>query len=118
LVYGCERQAIISLGLIRPEELRYLPQRYARFIDNSIEFSSRAPNSRRRATIRGSTVPAALDIDPELVTTLSRYVAEGPDSVCAIVAKFINTLVSESALLESHEIDHFILVNGDALSQW
>ena len=28
LVYGCARQTITSLGLIRPEELRYLSQRY------------------------------------------------------------------------------------------
>ncbi|KAF8590616.1 hypothetical protein K439DRAFT_1382139 [Ramaria rubella] len=98
LVYGCERQTIVTLGLIRPETLRHMPQR-------------------RRNTVRTSAAPAVLEIDPQLVTILSRYVAEGSEPICALVAKFLSTLVSESALLESHEVDQFILVNGDALAR-
>lgn len=57
-------------------------------------------------------------MDSQLITILSRYVVEGPEPVCAIVAKFFNILLSESALLEPHEIDQFILTNGDVLAQW
>lgn len=73
---------------------------------------------RRRLATRTSAAPPTLEIDPQLVTILSRYVADGPEPVCAIAAKFLNILVSESALLESHEIDQFILMNGDALALW
>jgi len=73
---------------------------------------------RRKAVIRRGSAPHDLHIDPELVPTLSRYVSEGSDAICTLVAKFLAILVSESALLEQEEIDQFFLSNTDVLAEW
>ena len=72
----------------------------------------------RKAIPRGSSAPSELHIDSRLVPILAEYVVESSDQIGALVAKFFATLLSESALLDQHELDQFILANSDTLTQW
>ena len=57
-------------------------------------------------------------IDLGLMDALDRYVQANIEDVSCLIAKFLNTFVTDSSLLEPYEVDNFILRNGRALSAW
>lgn len=57
-------------------------------------------------------------VDSALTSALKAYVREGVDDVSCLVAKFFNAFVNDSPLVESYEVDNFILRNGAALCSW
>ncbi|TCD71881.1 hypothetical protein EIP91_000013 [Steccherinum ochraceum] len=71
--------------------------------------------SRRKVQGRASEMSDPIIIDPALTTALKAYVKEAVDDVSCLVAKFFNAFVNDSPLVESYEVDNFILRNGIAL---
>jgi hypothetical protein len=57
-------------------------------------------------------------IDSVLINTLERYIEANVNEVSCFVAKFLNTFVIDSSLLEPYEVDNFILRNGRVLCAW
>jgi hypothetical protein len=49
---------------------------------------------------------------------LQRYLGVDNEDVSCLVAKFLNTFLNDSPLVESYEVDNFILRNGQILSAW
>lgn len=52
------------------------------------------------------------------MNALKLYVKGGVDDVSSLITKFLNAFVNESPLVESYEVDNFILRNGPALCSW
>ncbi|KIL00116.1 hypothetical protein PAXRUDRAFT_821994 [Paxillus rubicundulus Ve08.2h10] len=96
LLYGCERTLLLSLGLVNEDEVRNLP-------------------SRRRINTRTDKGADPIIVDPSLMRILDKYVASGSEQVTCIVAKFLHSLMLHASLLESYEIDNFVLRNGSPL---
>lgn len=57
-------------------------------------------------------------VDTVLMNVLASYTATDVDDVTCLIAKFLNTFLTESPTLESHEVDNFILRNGEMLANW
>lgn len=60
--------------------------------------------------------PVIIDLD--LMDALDRYVQANIEDVSCFIAKFLNTFVTDSSLLEPYEVDNFILRNGRVLCAW
>ncbi|KIJ69367.1 hypothetical protein HYDPIDRAFT_36436 [Hydnomerulius pinastri MD-312] len=96
LLYGCERPLLLSLGLVREDEVKDLP-------------------SRRRMNTRTEKAADPIIIDPSLLRVLDKFVASGNEEVSCIVAQFLHSFMLHASLLESYEVDNFVLRNGDTL---
>lgn len=75
--------------------------------------------SRRRSNIPGpdhSTDLLAIDMD--MLDVLALAAVEGTEETCIIIAKFLNTVVSEPSLLTTEEVDQFVIINGHTLFKW
>ncbi|TFK54850.1 hypothetical protein OE88DRAFT_1674178 [Heliocybe sulcata] len=96
LLFGCERQVIVSSGMIEEEEIQCLP-------------------SRRKLSTRATALHDPIIVDANLISCLRKYVDCAVEEVSIIVAKFLNMLVNDAALLESYEVDNLILKNEEAL---
>ena len=46
------------------------------------------------------------------------YVEQHVDELSCLLAKFLNAFIYEAALVESYEVDNFILRNCSTLSAW
>ena len=57
-------------------------------------------------------------VDPKLMTAAKLYVEQHVDELSCLLAKFLNAFVNETQLVESYEVDNFILRNCVALSSW
>lgn len=57
-------------------------------------------------------------VDATLMAVLRSYVETGVDEVSCFAARFLNLFVNEAPLLESYEIDNFILRSGQTLCHW
>lgn len=57
-------------------------------------------------------------IDPKLMSAVKLYVEQHVDELSCMLAKFLNAFVNETHLVESYEVDNFILRNCTALSTW
>lgn len=57
-------------------------------------------------------------IDSVLIHTLQHYIEANVEEVSCFIAKFLNTFVTDSSLLEPYEVDNFILRNGRVLCAW
>ncbi|KIM49085.1 hypothetical protein M413DRAFT_95490 [Hebeloma cylindrosporum] len=97
LICGCERASILAAGMVDINEIQDLP-------------------SRRKVTVRGSTLEDPIIIQPEILTALQLYLQSSLDDVSCLVAKFFNLFLVESPFLESFEIDNFILRNGKLIA--
>ncbi|THH16358.1 hypothetical protein EW146_g4274 [Bondarzewia mesenterica] len=97
LLAGCGRQTLIEAGFILDSELDELP-------------------SRRKATTRASMMSDPIHIDTEFIAVLGSYVDTDNEDVSCLLAKFFGLFVNECSLLESHEVDNFILRNSTVLS--
>ncbi|KAK7693413.1 hypothetical protein QCA50_002981 [Cerrena zonata] len=98
LLYGCDREGMKGGGIILEEEIKVLV-------------------SRRKLNSRASMLTDPIIVDPRLMAVLKSYVEMGVDEVSCLAARFLNLLVNESPLLESYEVDNFILRNGPTLCQ-
>ncbi|KAI0797914.1 hypothetical protein C8Q75DRAFT_845203 [Abortiporus biennis] len=96
LLYGCERNRLITLGMVQTEETQHLP-------------------SRRKLHSRASAMNDPIVIDSSLVKSLKTYVELKIDEISCLIAKFLNAFVNDASLVESYEVDNFILRNGDVL---
>ena len=99
LLFGCEREKIISLGFVEEAEVTGLP-------------------SRRKLNARATRHPDFVGVDSGLINVLRRYVLAGVDEVSTLIAQFFTAVVNETTLLESHEIDNIILRNGLTMAAW
>ncbi|KAH7926319.1 hypothetical protein BV22DRAFT_1063234 [Leucogyrophana mollusca] len=96
LLYGCERRLIHALELVAEDEVKDLP-------------------SRRKFTNRASRAPDPIIVDSVLINILGKYVMTGVDEVVRVVAKFLHSFAIHASLLESYEVDNFVLRNGKVL---
>jgi len=99
LLFGCEREKVISLGFVEETEVADLP-------------------SRRKLNARAMRHPDFVGVDPGLISVLRRYVLTGVEEVSTLIAQFFTAVVNETTLLEPHEIDNIILRNGPAMVAW
>ncbi len=49
---------------------------------------------------------------------LDAYLATGIDELSSYIIKFLYAFLTESPLLESYEVDNFVLRNGQVLCRW
>ena len=57
-------------------------------------------------------------VDPRLLNVLKTYVEQKYDDLSCLVAKFLNAYVNDTPLVESFEVDNFILRNESVLCAW
>jgi len=99
LLFGCEREKIVSFGFVGEAEVADLP-------------------SRRKLNALAMRHPDFVGVDSGLINALHHYVLAGVDEVSTLIAQFFTAVVNGTTLLESHEIDNIILRNGSALVTW
>ncbi|KAI0703614.1 hypothetical protein BC835DRAFT_1483812 [Cytidiella melzeri] len=97
LLYGCERQYLLSQKIILQEEISHLP-------------------SRRKAGARASAVSDPVIVDPRIMNTLASLLNQEMDGLSKLIVQFLYAFVSEASLVESYEADNFILRNSSTLS--
>ncbi|KAI1795782.1 hypothetical protein LXA43DRAFT_1163651 [Ganoderma leucocontextum] len=96
LLYGCDRTFLISSGVILESEIQGLP-------------------SRRKLNARGATVADPIIVNSSIIEALKSYIEMGLDEVSCVAAKFLDAFMHHAALVETYEVDNFILRNGSAL---
>lgn len=52
------------------------------------------------------------------MAAIKLYVEQHVDELSCLLAKFLNAFVNEASLVESYEVDNFILRNCTTLSAW
>lgn len=57
-------------------------------------------------------------MDTSFIAALGDYVNARQEEINVIVARFFYLFVKECSLLETHEVDNFILRNARVLSSW
>lgn len=98
LLYGCDRAFLTSSGLILESEIQGLP-------------------SRRKLNARGAVTDPII-VNSSIIEALKSYVEMGLDEVSCVAAKFLDAFMHHAALVETYEVDNFILRNGSALCTW
>lgn len=83
-----------------------------------LDQSSESHQHSRRILGRESQLLDPIVVDTVLMNALASYVAANVDEVTCIIAKFLNIFITESPTLESHEVDNFILRNGQMMTNW
>lgn len=73
---------------------------------------------RRKVTSRASTVTDPIIVDARVMKAVKLYVEQHIDELSCLLAKFLNAFVSQSSLVESYEVDNFVLRNSSTLSAW
>jgi len=63
-------------------------------------------------------VPDPIHVDTSFILALGNYVNARQEDISVIVAKFLYLFVKECSLLETYEVDNFILRNAGVLSSW
>ncbi|KAG2034905.1 hypothetical protein BDR03DRAFT_900655 [Suillus americanus] len=96
LLYGCDRVMLTSNEMITEEDIKNLP-------------------SRRKQNTRMAHTTDPIIIDGELMLTLSTLVATGMEQVICHIAKFLHSFIMHASLLETHEVDNFVLRNGSTI---
>ncbi|OJA10550.1 hypothetical protein AZE42_03139 [Rhizopogon vesiculosus] len=96
LLYGCDRAMLVSNGMVIDEDIENLP-------------------SRRKQNTRVARATDPVIIDGGLMFVLSTLVATGMEQIVRLVAKFLHSFVMHASLVEAHEVDNFVLRNGDTL---
>ena len=72
----------------------------------------------RRNVARGATPPDPIHVDTGFVHALGDYVDTRQEEISIMVAKFFYLFVKECSLLESYEVDNFVLRNAGVLTSW
>ncbi|KAI0302159.1 hypothetical protein BC826DRAFT_987563 [Russula brevipes] len=70
----------------------------------------------RRTVTRASTIPDPVHVDTGFIAALGDYVGTRREEISVIVAKFFYLFVKECSLLETYEVDNFILRNAGVLT--
>ncbi|KAL0071388.1 hypothetical protein AAF712_001245 [Marasmius tenuissimus] len=96
LAYGCDRQKILGDDLVLEDEIKGL-------------------TSRRAVAHRASTIVDPIVVDSSLMRVLKDYLSVNNDNITCIIAKFLNCFLMSTPYLETHEVDNFILRNGQML---
>ena len=73
---------------------------------------------RRKLHGRNSTITDPIIVETAIVDALQSYVEVGLEEVCCVVAKFLDAFMHHAALVETFEVDNFVLRNGSALCTW
>ncbi|KAH7914698.1 hypothetical protein BJ138DRAFT_1143394 [Hygrophoropsis aurantiaca] len=95
LLYGCERGHIFALELITEGEVKHL--------------------SRRKNAGHPARSGDPIIMDNTLLNIINKYVATGADDMICVIAKFLYSFTMHATLLESYEVDNFVLRNSNVL---
>lgn len=68
--------------------------------------------------VRASALSDPIILNSNLMENLKSYTDTGVDEVSCLVARFLHLYVNGAHLIESYEIDNFILRNGVTLCAW
>jgi hypothetical protein len=72
----------------------------------------------RRTVARATSVPDPIHVDTNFIYALGNYVNARQEDINVIVARFLYLFSKECSLLETYEVDNFILRNARVLSSW
>ena len=67
---------------------------------------------------RASALTDPIIFNPSLMEALKSYVDTGVHEVTCLAAKFLLSFINDANLVESYEVDNFILRNGVTLCSW
>lgn len=115
LLFGCDRAYLGKLGMIHDDEVQQLPSRYRRLHRPSVIMTD---YFRRKIGSRASSMSDPIIVDARIMTAIKLYVEQQIDQLSCLVAKFLNAFVNEASLVESYEVDNFILRNCATLCAW
>jgi hypothetical protein len=73
---------------------------------------------RRSNNARASIIADPIHMNISFVQALGDYVKARQEDINIIVARFFYLFVKECPLMESYEVDNFILRNAGVLSSW
>ncbi|KAH9946036.1 uncharacterized protein BXZ73DRAFT_86240 [Epithele typhae] len=97
LLYGCDRTYLQTCGMILEDEVKGLP-------------------SRRKLHARNQSVTDPIIVNSLIIDALRTYVETGLQEVSCVAAKFLDAFMHHATLVESYEVDNFVLRNGSSLS--
>ncbi|TFK29961.1 hypothetical protein FA15DRAFT_684259 [Coprinopsis marcescibilis] len=97
LIYGCDRTVILDMKFMTEEDTKELP-------------------SRRKLVTRASTVVDPIFIEPEILHTIGQFLQLEDAKVTSYIAKFFSLFFNHSPLVESYEVDNFILRNSNLVA--
>jgi hypothetical protein len=115
LLAGCTRSDLIGHGMIMESEVLQLPSRFVHYFQVHFVITQ-TPD--RRTVSRASAIPDPIHVDTSFIFALGDYVNARQEKINVIVARFFYLFVKECSLLETHEVDNFILRNAGVLSSW
>ena len=116
VLFGCDRNRLIELGMIIDDETRGFPPRYYVASHALVLFTSLF---RRKINSR-SSFPEDSDpitVDEGMMNALERYINMNHNDVSRIIATFFNAFFTESPFMEAYEVDNFIVRNGKILAK-
>jgi hypothetical protein len=74
--------------------------------------------SDRRTVTRAKPVSDPIHVDTSFIFGLGNYVNARQEEITITVARFFYLFIKECSLLETYEVDNFILRNAGVLSSW
>lgn len=74
--------------------------------------------SDRRTFARATPVTDPIHVDTSFITSLGNYVNARQEDISVTIARFFYLFIKECSLLETYEVDNFILRNAGVLSSW
>lgn len=116
LLYGCERQYLLSHEMILQEEIKNLPSRYGS--STYLYCYIILMLCRRKSGTRASAISDPVIIDARIMTNLTSLLKQDQDELAKLIVQFLHAFVFEASLVESYEADNFILRNSDTLAAW
>ncbi|PPR08077.1 hypothetical protein CVT24_010538 [Panaeolus cyanescens] len=96
-IYGCDRNSILSTGIVIEDEVRELP-------------------SRRKTGNRASRTDDPVFVQPKILEALQSYLDCNVEEVSCLLIHFFHAFLMESPFLEAFEVDNFILRNGKLIT--
>ncbi|KAI0093920.1 hypothetical protein BDY19DRAFT_989447 [Irpex rosettiformis] len=97
LLYGCDRQYLLSQRIVQEEEIKSLP-------------------SRRKTGGRASAISDPVIVDTQIMVILSSLLKQNLDELSKLIIQFFYAFVFETPLVEAYEADNFILRNSATLT--
>lgn len=114
LLYGCDRQYLLSQNLVLEAEIKALPSRCV----SRAYILYYAHVYRRKTGARASAVSDPVIVDARVMSILSSLLKQGLDELSKSVVQFFHSFVFEASLVEGYEADNFILRNSLTLTTW
>ena len=115
LLAGCARADLIGHGMVMESEVLQLPSRSVHYFWPHFVITQ-APD--RRTVTRATSIPDPIHVDTSFIFALGHYVKARQVEINIIIAKFFYLFAKECSLLETYEVDNFILRNAGVLSSW